>query len=224
MNPHCFDVWLRGHTFFIIMRLIMFDLPFFLLSIGLGVSLAMDAFSVSLANGLNEPAMSVKKSLGVAGIFGIFQGMMPFIGWFLVTQLTAVFKWLSPFIPWVALGLLGFIGGKMLYEGIKEYKCKKDGGGDECPVPQKLTFTSLIVQGFATSIDALSGGTTIDEYNWIQAAVCALVVAVITFGICFAGVFIGKKSGTALASKSAIFGGSILIVIGLWIFIKSFIN
>lgn len=201
----------------------MFDLPFFLLSIGLGVSLAMDAFSVSLANGLNEPDMSVKKSLGVAGIFGLFQGMMPFIGWFLVTQLTAVFNWLEPFIPWVALGLLGFIGGKMLYEGIKEYKCK-EGGGDECPVPQKLTFTSLLVQGFATSIDALSGGTTIDEYSWIQAAVCALIVAVITFGICFAGVFIGKKSGTALASKSAIFGGSILIVIGLWIFIKSFIN
>lgn len=202
----------------------MFDLPFFLLSIGLGVSLAMDAFSVSLANGLNEPTMSVKKSLGVAGIFGLFQGMMPFIGWVLVTQLTAVFNWLSPFIPWVALGLLGFIGGKMLYEGIREYKCKKDGGGDECPVPQKLTFTSLLVQGFATSIDALSGGTTIDEYSWLQAAVCALIVAVITFGICFAGVFIGKKSGTALASKSAIFGGSILIVIGLWIFIKSFIN
>ena len=202
----------------------MFDLPFFLLSIGLGVSLAMDAFSVSLANGLNEPTMSVKKSLGVAGIFGLFQGMMPFIGWVLVTQLTAVFNWLSPFIPWVALGLLGFIGGKMLYEGIREYKCKKDGGGDECPVPQKLTFTSLLVQGFATSIDALSGGTTIDEYSWLQAAVCALIVAVITFGICFAGVFIGKKSGTALASKSAIFGGFILIVIGLWIFIKSFIN
>ena len=202
----------------------MFDFPFFALSIGLGISLAMDAFSVSLANGLNEPTMSVKKSLGVAGIFGFFQGLMPFIGWFLVTQLTAIFNWLEPFIPWVALGLLGFIGGKMLCEGIKEYKCRAGGGGDECPVPQKLGFAAILVQGVATSIDALSGGTTIDEYTWIQAAVCALIVAVITFGLCFAGVFIGKKSGTALASRSAIFGGSILILIGLWIFIKSFLN
>lgn len=201
----------------------MFDLSFFLLSLGLGVSLAMDAFSVSLANGLNEPTMSVRKGLGVAGVFGLFQGMMPFIGWLLVTQITGVFNWLEPFIPWIALGLLAFIGGKMLYEGIKEYKCKSE-GGKECPVPQKLTFASLLVQGFATSIDALSGGTTIDEYNWIQAAVCALIIAALTFGICFAGILIGKKSGTALSSKSAIFGGSILIFIGLWIFIKSFIN
>ncbi len=201
----------------------MFDLPFFLLSIGLGVSLAMDAFSVSLANGLNEPNMSVKKSLGVAGVFGLFQGMMPFIGWLLVTQITSFFNWLEPFVPWVALGLLGFIGGKMLFGGIEEYKCNKN-GGENCPVPQRLTFASLLIQGFATSIDALSGGTTIDEYSWIEAAVCALIVAVITFGICFAGIFIGKKSGTALAGKSAIFGGSILILIGILIFVKSIIK
>ena len=199
----------------------MFNFTFFFSSFLIGIGLAMDAFSVSLANGLNEPDMSVKKSLGVAGIFGFFQGLMPFIGWFLVTQLTSVFNWLEPIIPWVALGLLGFIGGKMLYEGIKEYKCREGGGGDECPVPQKLTFTSLLVQGFATSIDALSGGTTMKDYSWLEAAVCAFIVAVITFGLCFAGVFIGKKSGTALASKSAIFGGSILIFIGIWIFVKS---
>ena len=188
----------------------------------LGVGFAMDAFSVSLANGLNEPKMSVKKSLGVAGVFGVFQGIMPFIGWFLVTQIASLFDWIKPFIPWIALGLLGYIGGKMLYEGIKEYKCRKSGDSEECPVPQSLTFSVLLLQGLATSIDALSGGTTIDSFNLLEAAICALIVAIMTFGICFAGILIGKKSGTALAGKSSIFGGSILIFIGLEIFITSF--
>ena len=198
------------------------DLGFLAFSFFLGISYAMDAFSVSLANGLNEPDMSVKKSLGVAGVFGAFQGAMPFIGWFLVTQITALFDGIKPFIPWVALALLGYIGGKMLYEGIKEYKCHSE-GGTECPVPQKLGISALLVQGVATSIDALSGGTTMIEYGWLQALCCALIIAFLTFAICFAGILIGKKSGTVLASKSAIFGGAILIIIGLEIFITSFI-
>ena len=192
------------------------------LGLTLGVGFAMDAFSVSLANGLNEPKMSVKKSLGVAGVFGIFQGVMPFIGWVLVTQIASLFDGIKPFIPWVALGLLGWIGGKMLYEGIKEYKCHKSGESEACPVPQRLTFGALMLQGLATSIDALSGGTTIDSFNLLEAAVCASIVALMTFGICFAGILIGKKSGTALAGKSSIFGGAILIFIGLEIFITSF--
>ena len=193
-----------------------------ILGLTLGVGFAMDAFSVSLANGLNEPKMSVKKSLGVAGVFGVFQGIMPFIGWFLVTQIASLFEGVKPFIPWVALGLLGWIGGKMLFEGIKEYKCRKSGGEDECPVPQKLVFSALMLQGLATSIDALSGGTTIGDFNWTEAALCAFIIALMTFGICVAGIFIGKKSGTALAGKSSIFGGAILIFIGLEIFITSF--
>ena len=183
----------------------------------------MDAFSVSLANGLNEPKMPKPKILGVAGIFGAFQGVMPFIGWFCVHTLASAFEVFQKFIPWIALGLLAFIGGKMLFEGIEEYKCRSGGGGDTCPVPQSLTLTALLVQGIATSIDALSVGFTISEYNLIQAVLCALLIAGVTFGICFAGVILGKKFGTALAGKSAIFGGAILIFIGLEIFITSFI-
>ena len=200
----------------------MFDFLFFFNSLLIGIGLAMDAFSVSLANGLNEPDMSTKKSLGVAGIFGVFQGVMPLIGWFCVHSVAKAFSAFEKLIPWIALGLLGYIGGKMLLEGIKEYKCKS-GGGTECPVPQKLGFSALIVQGVATSIDALSVGFTISDYNAIQAIVCALLIGLVTFGICFAGVLLGKKFGTALSGTSAIFGGAILIFIGLEIFITSFI-
>ena len=200
----------------------MFNFAFFFNSILIGIGLAMDAFSVSLANGLNEPDMSRGKSLGVAGIFAVFQGIMPLIGWFCVHSIATLFSSFEKFIPWIALGLLGYIGGKMLYEGIREYRCKS-GGGNDCPIPQRLGVSALIVQGIATSIDALSVGFTISEYNAMQAVICALLIAAVTFGICFAGILLGRKFGTALAGKSAIFGGSILIFIGLEIFITSFI-
>ena len=200
----------------------MFDFLFFFNTFLIGIGLAMDAFSVSLANGLNEPNMSTKKALGAAGVFGIFQGVMPLIGWFCVHSIATAFSAFEKLIPWIALGLLGYIGGKMLYEGIQEYKCRAE-GGEECPAPKQLGLTALLVQGVATSIDALSVGFTISDYNAIQAVVCALLIAVITFGICFAGIYLGKKFGTALAGKSAIFGGAILIFIGLEIFITSFI-
>ena len=202
----------------------MFDFLFFFNSILIGIGLAMDAFSVSLANGLNEPTMPYRKIIGVSGIFGIFQGAMPLVGWFCVHTIASIFGVFEKFIPWIALGLLGYIGGKMLSEGIKEYKCRKDGGGDTCPVPQHLTVSLLFVQGIATSIDALSVGFTISDYNWLQAVVCALLIAIVTFAICFAGVLLGKKFGTVLAGKSSIFGGVILIFIGLEIFITSFIK
>ena len=208
--------------FFLYVRIDMFDFLFFFNSILLGIGLAMDAFSVSLANGLNEPDMSNQKGLGVAGVFGVFQGMMPFIGWVCVHTIATAFSAFEMFIPWIALALLGYIGGKMLYEGIQEYKCKSE-GGTECPMPKKLGLSALMVQGVATSIDALSVGFTISDYALAQAAVCALLIACVTFGICFAGIKLGKKFGTALSGTSSIFGGSILIFIGLEIFITSFI-
>ena len=201
----------------------MFNFLFFFNAFLIGIGLAMDAFSVSLANGLNEPRMPKHRMLGISGVFGAFQGAMPFIGWFCVHTLASFFEIFQKFIPWIALALLGFIGGKMLFEGIEEYKCRRDGGGDTCPVPQQLTLKALLVQGIATSIDALSVGFTIADYNWIQAVVCAIIIALITFVICFAGVILGKKFGTVLAGKSSILGGAILVFIGLEIFVTSFI-
>lgn len=185
-----------------------------LLGLGLGVSLAMDAFSVSLANGLNEPKMKKRKLFGIAGIFAGFQFLMPMIGWLFVSICVDKFKAFEPFIPWIALALLGFIGGKMLYEGIK--------GGDDEDEKAAVGIGALLIQGVATSIDALSSGFAIEVplAEWYRSVICCGIIGVVTFFICVAGLLLGKKFGTSLAGKASILGGSILIVIGLWIFVK----
>ena len=188
---------------------------FFFLSIMLGVGLAMDAFSVSLANGLNEPKMKFGKTIGIAGMFAFFQALMPMIGWVCIRTVVQYFKAFEQFIPWIALALLGYIGTKMLIEGIKCPECD-----EEC---RAVTFGGLIIQGVATSIDALSVGFAIEEYHFAEALISALVIAAVTFVICMGGIVIGKKVGTKLAGKAGIFGGAILIFIGLEIFITSFI-
>ena len=186
---------------------------FVIQSVMLGVGLAMDAFSVSLANGLNEPKMKAKRMCLIAGVFAFYQALMPLTGWFCVHNLVKFFTVFEKFIPWIALILLAFIGGKMVLEGIrnKEEEAEESESG--------LGFKLLMVQGIATSIDALSVGFTISEYGFIMALVSALIIAAVTFVICMAGVIIGKKFGTKLANKASVLGGVILIVIGLEIFI-----
>ncbi len=190
------------------------DIIFYLTNIGLGVGLAIDAFSVSLANGLNEPKMKLGKLCGIAGLFAFFQALMPFIGWILIKTIVSYFTVLEQFIPWIALALLGFIGGKMLYEGIKNRNCES-----ECGCGKKLGIGTLIVQGIATSIDALSAGLNFVDYDLFGAVIAAVVIAIVTFIICAFGVEIGKRTGTKLAGKAGILGGAILIIIGLEIFI-----
>lgn len=185
-------------------------------SILLGVGLAMDAFSVSLANGLNEPCMRRRKVFVIAGVFALFQAFMPLAGWFCVHTLLQYFQMFEPFIPWIALGLLSFIGGKMLWEGIHS-------GEVACELKPGLGLAALLVQGVATSIDALSVGFTIAEYGAGEAVLAALLIGGVTFFICLGGVLIGRKAGTKLAGKAGIFGGVILIAIGLEIFISSFL-
>lgn len=187
---------------------------FFFNSLLLGVGLAMDAFSVSLANGLNEPCMGSKKMAGIAAVFGIFQGMMPLIGWVCIHTVVQYFTFFEDLIPWIALALLSYIGAKMLIEGIQNKDAET-----HCVA---LTLGSLLVQGIATSIDALSVGFTIADYDLRAAILAAVMIAAVTFVICFAGLYIGKKAGTKLAGKAGILGGVILIFIGLEIFITSF--
>ncbi|MBQ9764772.1 MAG: manganese efflux pump [Lachnospiraceae bacterium] len=187
------------------------DLLFFFNSALLGVGLAMDAFSVSLANGLNEPGMKKNKLCGIAGVFAVFQALMPMLGWICVHTVLQYFKAFEKFIPWIALALLVYIGTKMLIDGIKS----KD-SFDEKPA---VDLYGLMLQGVATSIDALSVGFTIAEYGFLMALTCVLIIAVVTFFICIIGLIIGKKFGTKFSYKATIFGGIILIAIGLEIFI-----
>ncbi len=190
---------------------------FFFNNILQGIGLAMDAFSVSLANGMNEPCMKKAKMLGTAGVFSIFQAIMPMIGWICVSTVAQKFEAFQKFIPWIALILLSVIGGKMLYEGIRNKN-------DACEEKNSTGFTGLLVQGVATSIDALSVGFTISGYNFAEALLACTLIGIVTFFICFGGIAIGKKAGTKLANKAGILGGAILIFIGLEIFITSFIK
>ena len=138
---------------------------------------------------------------------------MPMVGWICVHTIVEYFLHLKKFIPWIALILLGYIGGHMIYESV----CPGDSEEEETGVG----FWALMVQGVATSIDALSVGFTIAEYDWLMALVCSLIIAAVTFVICIGGLFIGRKFGTKLAGKAQILGGVILIGIGLEIFISS---
>ena len=191
-------------------------IPFILTSIGLGAGLAMDAFSVSLANGLNEPKMKKSRMGFIAWVFALFQFLMPVIGWVCVHTFVQKFRAFEKFIPWIALLLLCYIGGKMLFEGIKNNESDEEQAA--------VGFWGLMVQGVATSIDALSVGFTISDYNWQEALVSCLIIGVITFFICFGGLEIGKRFGTKLAGKASILGGAILILIGLEIFITGLLG
>lgn len=178
----------------------------------LGIGLAMDACSVSMANGLKEPNMKVNKVILISFMFALFQALMPLIGYFIGS---ALLTYIEKYIPWIALILLGFVGGKMFIEGLKH----KDEEVDEKP----LTFVLLLVQAIATSIDALSVGFSIADYKVHEALLSALIIAIVTFVICIAGVYVGKKFGTALGSKAEMIGGIILIIIGLEIFMTGII-
>ena len=187
-------------------------------SLLIGIGLAMDAFSVSLVSGLSEPKMKLSKMAGVAAVFGAFQGVMPLLGWICVHTLVTYFTAFTPFIPWIAFFLLAFLGGKTLWEGIRE---KSD---EACPdsesVEKTIGIGFLLLQGVATSIDALSVGFTIADYDFLKALYAVQIIAVVTFIVCFAGVFLGKEFGTRLAGKASILGGTILVGVGVYLLLN----
>lgn len=186
-------------------------------SLLLGVGLAMDAFSVSIANGIVESGMRKRRMFLIAGVYAVFQLLMPMLGWLLVTTLEEIFTKFSVLIPWIALILLLFIGGKMIVEAILE---KKNGRKTDEGQVMKLTFKTLIVQGIATSIDALSVGFTIADYSLKRAFAASSIIGVVTLVICLIGLIFGRKIGEKISGIATIIGGIILIVIGIEIFVK----
>ena len=192
------------------------NLVFFLNSAALGVGLAMDAFSVSLANGLHEPRMPRGRMCFIAGVYAFFQFLMPMTGWACIHTIAVLFSAFRKMIPWIALGLLLYLGGKMILEGVQERNSGSDGGTGPC-----LSGKDLLLQGIATSIDALSVGFAIAEYALIPAFIASLIIAAVTFIICIGGLLIGRKAGTALSWKASVLGGCILFLIGIEIFLKN---
>ena len=192
----------------------MWGFDFFLNSFLFGIALAMDAVSVSLAFGMSSQDIGRPSVFAAAGTFGAFQLAMPLIGWaavrFVAEQFSAFQKW----TPWIALALLCFLGGKMIYEGLKH---------KEEDAPQgRLSVRILLLEGLATSIDALSVGFTIDMLPWYQALTEAAIIGLVTFGLCLGAVSVGKAAGAKLRGKAHILGGIILITIGIEIFVKNF--
>ena len=192
------------------------SLVFVLNSVALGVGLAMDAFSVSLANGLHEPQMRRKRLCLIAGVYAFFQYIMPMIGWVCVHTILEAFSSFEKFIPWIALILLLYIGGKMVKEGLSERADKEE----KEEADRSASKADLLVQGVATSIDALSVGFTIAEYDLVLANAAAMIIGAITFVICVGGLLVGRKAGTRMSWKASVLGGCILIAIGIEIFVN----
>lgn len=190
------------------------DFVFILNTCLLGVGLAMDAFSVSLANGLREPRMGFGRMSLIAGTFAVFQFVMPMTGWICIHTIVEYFRKVERFIPFIGFAVLMWIGLEMILEGVGRKSNDEDDG------QRTLSFGKLFVQGVGTSIDALSVGFTIEQYDTGTAVVASLIIGVITFGICLAGTMIGKRFGTKLAKKASILGGVILIAIGFEILLK----
>ena len=220
---------------------------FFLNSFLLGVALAMDAFSISIANAMSDSSMPKGKMCIFAGTFSFFQFFMPMVGWTLVHFVVERFSVLQKYLPWASLLLLGFIGGKMIVESIREGKEERskpvEAAGKDCVAEtpadcatggksvsgkslSENSFSAFIVlllfQGVATSLDALSVGFAIADYTVFMASISSIIIAAVTFAISFSGLLIGKKAGKLLGKRAEIFGGCILIFIGIEIFVKSF--
>ena len=179
-------------------------------SILMGIGLAMDACAVSMANGLKHTKLKISKILFVSFIFGLFQGIMPLVGYLVGHAILSKISWI---IPIVALTLLSYVGEKMIADGLKYDQ-------ESSVSTTSLTIKVILIQAIATSIDALSAGFSISDFLFIDALICVLFVTLITFSLCVLGVYVGKKFGSKLGGKAQILGGIILIFIGLEIFIS----
>lgn len=174
----------------------------------LGIGLAMDACAVSMTNGMNENKMRFAKICFISFMFGLFQALMPLIGYFVGH---VFIEYIENIIPWIALVILSFLGIKMLIDAFKKDKDEE---------VKRITFKVIFFQAIATAIDALSVGVTISDYSISNALIAASIIAIVTFIICIGAHYIGKAFGDKFGSKAQIVGGIILIIIGLEIFLK----
>lgn len=177
----------------------------------IAVALSMDAFAVSMCKGLSMKRLNQRHALIIALFFGGFQAVMPLIGWFLGTQFE---KYITPVDHWIAFALLGYIGGKMIWDA-----CHDSGEGERCQLEQKLDIKELLVLAIATSIDALAVGITFALLN-TDILPAVLLIGAITFGLSWLGVAIGYKFGTRYEKKAEIAGGVVLILIGLKVLLE----
>ncbi len=185
-----------------------------LLSTAFGLS--MDAFAVSLGNGTFLKKASPWQTVKIAGMFGLFQGVMPIIGYLVARLFSAEIVAID---HWIAFGLLAFIGGKMLWEALHEEGC-------EVPTSDPTNWKTLTLMAVATSIDAMAVGVTMAMSRtdllapWYGFLVCSAIIAAITFVCCTLGVQLGCKTGSCWGKRAEIAGGIVLILIGVKILLE----
>ena len=177
----------------------------------IAVGLSRDAFAVALCKGLCMKKINYAHAGIIALFFGGFQGLMPLIGWVLGKQFE---QYITPIDHWIAFVLLGYIGGKMIWDALHE-----DGEGLSCEVEQKLDLKELFIMAVATSIDALAVGIT---FAFLQVSIVPAVASIglITFALSFVGVVVGNKFGNRFQSKAQLAGGTVLVLIGLKILLE----
>ena len=199
----------------------------------LGIALSMDAFAVSVTDGLTYSDINKKKSFFIAGVFGFMQALMPLIGFFLVEGISSIVgesggenagKIMSDVVSWVAFSLLIFIGGKMLIEGVRDLKKP-----EEEKESKLFSFKEVLYFGFATAIDALGTGVALhsglsNNYTiWLHVS----IIMVITFSISLIGLFLGNRITKLLKGRfeiTQIIGGIILIILAIWIILSHYLG
>ncbi len=182
--------------------------------------LSMDAFAVSTSNAMTYKNLTRKKALFTSLMFGVFQGLMPLLG-FLVGTLFC--DYIKKFDHWIAFLVLGFIGGKMIFDAIKELK-----NPETVKIENNLSVKMIILQAFATSIDAMAVGIGFAALGasemFVNIYVTCLIICAVTFLCCVVAHLIGKKAGELLKEKAEILGGVILVLIGAKILIEHLIE
>ncbi len=179
--------------------------------LGIGVGLSMDAFAVALCKGLGMKRVNYRHALVIALFFGMFQALMPVIGWALGTQFE---RFITPIDHWIAFCLLAFIGGKMLLDAVRNEGCKECGEYRE-----RLDWRELLMLAVATSIDALAVGITF-AFLHVDIVLSATIIGIITFAISFAGVVVGNRFGARFERPATIVGGAVLVLIGVKILLE----
>ena len=172
----------------------------------IGVGLSMDAFAVALCKGLSMRRVNYAHAAVIALFFGVFQAVMPLIGWVLGTQFA---RYITSVDHWIAFALLGYIGGKMIWDALHEAPETAPCAGEG-----RLDLKELLMLAVATSIDALAVGIT---FAFLQVSILPAVatIGLITFALSFAGVVVGNRFGTRFQKKAEIAGGAVLVLIGL---------
>ncbi len=180
-----------------------------------GLGLAVDVFIMALTDGLDFPDIKKRKLLLLAALFSAFNILMPMLGWLCMHSVSVYVPYFDEALSWIAFALMTGIGIKMIVDGVKK--------GPKKPCRSTVNVGALILQCFVTSVDSLAVGFVIASYTAVEAVVCAVVIAAVTFIVFCLGFSVGRRCGLKFAGVASIVGGIAFIGIGVEILVSSFL-